>query len=276
MKYNYQVLHGNIIKNTIIAGFALTETAYEPGLQIPAHRHDFAYFCFVLQGGFNEGYEKRNRSCYPFSLIFHQPQEAHSNNFYAATRCFNLQLSDSFLELTTRYFASAETPTDFGGVVSSRIAAKIYKEFRCTDELSSLIVEGLMFELLGEAVRRSKNSHQAKPPAWLIRTLELLQDRFQESLSLSEIAAVVGVHETHLARVFKRYYRSTVGEYLRHLRIEFACRELAASNTPLSEIALSTGFTDQSHFTKTFSQIVGMSPATYRRFCRGAKRIPKR
>jgi len=269
MKYNSLVLHGSIIKNKTIAGFALTETAYDAGMQIPAHRHDFAYFCFVLQGGFNESYERRNRSCNPFSLVFHPPHEAHSDDFYADTKCFNLQLSNSFLERTAQYFTLAETPTDFGESVSSRIAAKIYKEFRLTDELSALIVEGLMFELLGEAVRNSKNNHRAKPPVWLKQTLELLHDRFHENLSLGEIAGAVGVHETHLARQFKRYYRLTVGDYLRHLRIEYACRALSASNSPLSEIALSSGFADQSHFTKTFGQVMQMSPAAYRKFCRG-------
>jgi AraC family transcriptional regulator len=269
MKYNYQVLHGNIIRNKTIGGLTLTESAYDAGLQIPSHRHDFAYFCFVLQGSFDESYEKRQRSCCSFSLIFHPLQEAHSDKFYAATKCFNLQLSSSFLELTSRHFSLVDIPIDLGQTVSRRVVTKIYKEFRCTDELSSLIVEGLMSELLGEAIRYSKNNHQAKSPSWLIRTLELLHDRFQESLSLSEIARTVGVHETHLSREFKRYYRTTVGDYLRRLRIEFACREISASNTPLSEIALSSGFADQSHFTKTFSQVMGISPAAYRKFCRG-------
>lgn len=269
MKYNSQVLHGNIVKNKTIAGFKLTETAYDAGLQIPPHSHDFAYFCFVLQGDFNERRERQSRICNSFSLIFHQRQETHSDEFYAATKCFNLRLSNSFLERTAQYFALMETQTDFGEAVSSRIAAKIYKEFRYTDELSPLIVEGLMSELLGETVRGSKNIRQAKPPVWLIKTLELLHDRFRENLSLGEIAASVGVHETHLAREFKRFYGATVGEYLRRRRIEFACRALSASNSPLSEIALSSGFADQSHFTKTFGQVMQMSPAAYRKFCRG-------
>jgi len=124
-----------------------------------------------------------------------------------------------------------------------------------------------MFELLGEAIRFSKV--KINPPNWLIQTRELLQDRFQESLSLSEIAATVGVHETHLSREFKRYFRLTVGDYLRRLRIEFACRQISASDVPLSEIALASGFADQSHFTKTFSQMMAMTPAAYRKLYRG-------
>jgi AraC family transcriptional regulator len=269
MKYDSQILHGNIIKNKTISGFKLTETAYDAGLQIPAHSHDFAYFCFVLRGDFNERCERQTRACSPFSLIFHPPQETHSDEFYTAAKCFNLQLSDSFLERTVQYPALTETPGNFGRGLSRQIAAKIYKEFRYTDELSPLVVEGLMFELLGETLRCSKNNPKANPPVWLNQIVELLHDRFQENLSLNEIAATVGVHETHLAREFKKYHRLTVGDYLRRLRIEYACREISASDIALSEIALSSGFADQSHFTKTFSQVMKMSPAVYRKICRG-------
>lgn len=268
MKDNTRVLHGSIVKDKTIAGFKLTETAYDAGLEIPAHRHDFAYFCFVLRGGFNESYARRNRFCNSLSLIFHPPQETHSDEFYAATKCFNLQLSDAFLERSLRYPAFTETPGDLGGSVPRQIAAKIYKEFRSTDELSPIIVEGLMFELLGETLRRSKNETKADSPVWLKQTLELVHDRFRENLSLGEIARAVGVHETHLAREFKKHHRSTVGEYLRRLRIEYACRALSASNLPLSEIALQSGFDDQSHFTKTFGQVMQTSPAAYRKIFR--------
>src|SRR5262245_24099807 len=127
MEHNSQALYGNIIKNQTIAGFILTETAYDAGLQIAKHSHDFAYFCFVLQGGFTECYEQQTRTCNPFSLIFHPPQETHSDEFCAPTKCFNLQLSSSFLEQTFPYSAFTEKPTDFGASVSRQIAAKIYK-----------------------------------------------------------------------------------------------------------------------------------------------------
>ena len=60
------------------------------------------------------------------------------------------------------------------------------------------------------------------------------------------------VHPVHLAQTFRKFYRCTIGDYVRSLRIEFACRQLAATKMPLSEIALLAGFADQSHFTRTF------------------------
>ena len=43
-----------------------------------------------------------------------------------------------------------------------------------------------------------------------------------------------------------------------------ACRQISASDVPLSEIAVAAGFFDQSHFGRTFKQLTGMSPAAYR------------
>jgi len=71
-----------------------------------------------------------------------------------------------------------------------------------------------------------------------------------------------------LARAFRRRYGCTVGEYVRRLRIEFACRELAGSEKPLASIAQNAGFFDQSHFSKTFKLLTGQSPAAYRKLLR--------
>jgi len=53
------------------------------------------------------------------------------------------------------------------------------------------------------------------------------------------------------------------------LRIEYACHELAASETPIVQIALSAGFCDQSHFTRTFKRHIGVTPTQYRESLRG-------
>ena len=65
-----------------------------------------------------------------------------------------------------------------------------------------------------------------------------------------------------------RRYGCTVGEYVRRLRIEFACRELSDSEKPLAFIAQNAGFFDQSHFSKTFKLLTGQSPAAYRKLLR--------
>jgi AraC family transcriptional regulator len=48
------------------------------------------------------------------------------------------------------------------------------------------------------------------------------------------------------------------------LRIEYACNELATTESPIVDIALSAGFCDQSHFTRTFKRLTGLVPSQYR------------
>jgi AraC family transcriptional regulator len=92
----------------------------------------------------------------------------------------------------------------------------------------------------------------------------LLQERFSDDLSLSDVARAVGVHPVHLARTFRQHHGTTVGEYLRALRVEFAARELSSSDMPLLDITLAAGFSDQSKLSTTFKRATGMTPTAYR------------
>jgi transcriptional regulator GlxA family with amidase domain len=93
----------------------------------------------------------------------------------------------------------------------------------------------------------------------------LIRERFTEPLSLSKIAKAVNVHPVHMAREYRRHYCCTVGEQIRRLRIEYACDKLTTSSCNLADIALSAGFSDQSHFTVAFKKQIGTAPSRYRR-----------
>ena len=88
--------------------------------------------------------------------------------------------------------------------------------------------------------------------------------RAEDCVGLVELAGAVGVHPTHLARVFRAHYGVSVGEYGRRLKVERAAKEVARSDTPLNVIALRAGFADQSHFTRVFKRYVGTTPARFR------------
>ena len=79
------------------------------------------------------------------------------------------------------------------------------------------------------------------------------------------LARTAGVHRVHLSRSFHRYYGVTPGEFLRTTRLHYALGALAESNLSIAEIALESGFADQSHLTRVFGRRFGVSPARYRR-----------
>ena len=131
--------------------------------------------------------------------------------------------------------------------------------------LSALMIEGVLLQLLVEASRKSSEVGLALPPRWFKRVCEILHARFTEPLTLNLLASAVDLHPVYLASAFRRYGGCGVGEYLRRLRVEEACRRLAATSEPLAEIALSAGFSDQSHLTRHFKNQLSMTPAAYRK-----------
>jgi AraC family transcriptional regulator len=259
-----QYLYGKVVRKNLIAGLTLTETSYSAALKLPKHAHQEAYFCFVLQGEYTENYGRRSRSCTPSTLIFHPANESHSDQFYLAARCFNIQLNEGWQERARQYSLSLNQPADFRGGLLRQLAMRLYGEFHRAEACSPLVVEGIALEMMGEACRPSLHPPAGLPPRWLLAVRDRLHEQFSENHTLADLADTAGVHPVHLAREFRRFYGCTVGEYARQLRIDFACRKITASDMPLSEIALAAGFFDQSHFTRTFKARTGKTPQEYR------------
>jgi AraC family transcriptional regulator len=92
---------------------------------------------------------------------------------------------------------------------------------------------------------------------------DAIHDRCTANVTIRELAAIAGVHPIHLARVFRRSFACSPGEYLRRCRIE-KLRELLLRDLPLAEVALEAGFNDQSAMTTAFRRATGMTPHAFR------------
>lgn len=103
------------------------------------------------------------------------------------------------------------------------------------------------------------------PPGALRRVREVMERRLTEKLQLRELAAVAGVSKCHFARAFKQSVGQPPHQYLMMRRIEVAAELIKASDRSLTEISLDTGFSDQSHFSRSFVRITGETPRDYRR-----------
>jgi len=92
-----------------------------------------------------------------------------------------------------------------------------------------------------------------------------MRAEYAEALSVKDIAARVGVHPVHLARTFRAHMGCSPGDFLQDLRVQRAAMLLKNTNLGAAEIALATGFADQSHFTKQFRRAFTVPPGKYRR-----------
>ncbi|MBD0369985.1 MAG: helix-turn-helix transcriptional regulator [Pyrinomonadaceae bacterium] len=249
-----------------IAGFRLVESVYPSGLKMAAHSHDPAFFSFVLRGAYTERCGRETRTCVPSLLIFHPPDGSHAVAFHNAdVGIFRIEIKPQRLAHIREHSQRLmEASRDFRGGLAASLALRLYSEFHHLDEFSPLAVEGLVLELVAEAARSAAQSSGQSRPRWLEQAREILHEQRNEMPTLSGLAAEVGVHPIYLARSFRKHYRCTVGEYVRRLRVEMACREITVSSKSLSEIATSAGFYDQSHFSNVFKRHTGMTPAEFR------------
>src|SRR3984885_4312580 len=85
-----------------------------------------------------------------------------------------------------------------------------------------------------------------------------------------DLAAYLGLSVGHFCRAFKRTFGMPARIWIRHRRIEFAQGLMLTTEASLSEIALSCGMSDQSHFARSFRRIVGESPSSWRQTRHGA------
>jgi len=102
------------------------------------------------------------------------------------------------------------------------------------------------------------------PPRALRRLREYVTAHLDDNISIRELAAIAGLSMYHFARAFKQSEGVTPHRYLLQCRVRRAQELLAATELPLSEIALVAGFSDQSHCARRFREFVGITPSRYR------------
>lgn len=135
-----------------------------------------------------------------------------------------------------------------------------------------LMVEELALELVNRILRRA----QHKLPWCSSRTScrthrdlaaaarSLVADRLDERLTLGDLAGALQVSSFHLCRVFRQQTGCSLGRYRLQLRLREAMQLLVDSRDSLDLIAVSTGFADRSHLSRSFAKEFRMSPTSFR------------
>lgn len=260
--------YGAVLRTALGGGFRVRESLYRNGIKTPWHRHDKSYFAFTLRGESQKSYAHSAilADCGPGTLVFHPPDRIHRDTFRPPeVQILQIEVEPSRMDVFKHSLTQLPSAKNLACPVINSLAARLHEELRRLDDLSPLVVEGLVLEMLAQLFRTSNHSLDRKVPSWLLHAEEMVRARFAEPIKLSGVAAEVGIHPVHLAREFRRYRGCTLGEMVRRLRVEYACREIARSKRPLSEIALDAGFADQSHFSNTFRSYTGMSPSEFSR-----------
>lgn len=171
----------------------------------------------------------------------------------------------------------ADGPRDLpwfpAGVVHDSVLADLVgRTHRClSDPASSGVArESALLGLLSAFIRRHADDPPPEKAAVsaagpLSRARDYIHDHSDDAVSLSDLARTAGLSPYHLIRAFRRAFGLTPHAYLVQTRVA-AARGRIDAGVPLAEAALASGFADQSHLTRHFGRIVGLSPGAYRNF----------
>lgn len=251
--------------NTLECGrFLLTEAVFPAGHNIDRHYHDRTVIGLTLDGQWNSVLSAVVLRNTPGTLHVEPAGESHTNHFTSATRVAIIQPDPSDAILTQsfgRFLATGcQVPIGIWGIL---IAERMCRELRSPDDLTPLAMESLSLDLLTSYVRASR-SCASSAPAWLAHVVDYMHAHFLERPSLQELSDIAGVTPEHLGREFRQRYRTGPAQYIRQLRLESAAHRLKKSTDSLATIAHTSGFADQSHFTRHFRRLFGMTPAAFR------------
>lgn len=232
-------------------GGSVFETDHRGCSAMRHHQHGCSFATIVLSGAYVEVRDAIPEVCHRGTIVVHDAAEEHADRFADDTLCLNVEFPQ-------------ETGAPAPGIVAlddllvrAAVDAVVRSFYSRSHELTAA-VKHLQAILLN---RRCELPHDR--PHWLRCVIE--EFPWTQAVPFREAAALAGVHETHFSRAFRRHVSMTANEYRTRARIRIASKLLLTTTAPLARVALSAGFSDQSHLTRVFSRTLGLSPAGYRR-----------
>lgn len=251
-------------------------------LPIPLHAHREYVVGYYLRGrsrclfGSNDYLEFR-----PGTIGLLNPGDAHQDLETPQERQYltvNLQ-KEFFQELAEDLGYSPQTPPFFpipklkSDPALTRIFEALRDESRSQQVGREIVMASLVTELGIRLLRRFHGPElplkklNAYPPlvVWRVRkALDYLSEHCTDGFDLGRVAEASGLSKYHLDRVFKQSTGLSPSRYMTTLRLDKAKLLLTDSLTPIADIAVELGFSDQSHFTHVFKRFIGVTPKTYR------------
>ena len=241
----------------------------------PKHIHDGIYTLSLVESGGSFCLGKNNPHSYikkdHMALI--NPGQVHScvppKDRFVSYMTFSIDeqyMRKIAADLFGKYNYLPEFPNP---VMDNRMISRLFKNlayfFIINEDHFALEVNlaSSLGHLLSEyGYHKKKDSSVKKNNPAVRKSIEFLMDHLEDNISLDELARASGTSKFHFLRLFKEATGLPPHQFRTQKRIEFSKR-LIKKGTPLSQVALLSGFSDQSHFTNRFRLLTGSSPKQY-------------
>jgi AraC family transcriptional regulator len=178
------------------------------------------------------------------------------------------QFAESLQTNATNPPAPAALPIHYLAKSLAKLLAMARREFDNDREAAKASLDAAS-SILQSEIERSSGANGSRPGAlagWQIaRVRAFIEENLHRNIDSRALSALAQRSPAHFSRSFKRVFGEPPHAYVIKRRLERACHLMATTSKPLSEIALSAGFSDQAHLSRRFQRAFGQSPAIWRR-----------
>ena len=144
---------------------------------------------------------------------------------------------------------------------------------------SELEMRGMVMQFVGRILQDGRwhtteqmMDHDLRAQRAVRRVLALIEERYAQELTLTDMANAAELSPNYFCRYFKKIAGCSPVEYLIDYRLNTAAYMLTTTEDGIADVALACGFNDASHFIKFFRRKKGVTPRRYRQM--HAKQIP--
>lgn len=137
-------------------------------------------------------------------------------------------------------------------------------EWHVTNKIPIVGKTGYVIGVAGTTRQLARAEHVAGPMGEMAELVQYISDNRAQPLQITDLAKRAGVSVSQLGRRFQAFCRVSPRAFIIKVRVMAACKELASSRDPITDIAKRNGFYDPSHFHRHFIKHLGMRPSEYR------------
>jgi len=254
--YGLDVLHASFVRH-----------------RYPRHVHDFYVFGIIERGFQTFSYRRDKHATTQGGIIVLNPDEPHTGEPAAPTGFTwkAIYPSADLLRSVASQIMDRNAPLPFFTqpvTYDPDLAARLLRLHQSlVTPTAGLSSETYFLDFVSALITRYADARFVAPrpaqaTAALRRVRDYIETHYADAISLDQLAQIAALSPYHLTRMFNRQFGLPPHAYLESVRIHHA-RQMLVLGQPIVEVALATGFADQSHFTQRFRRSVGVPPGEF-------------